>query len=519
MPLQSANRPLFGICAALVTMLGCGQERPEKSSLLVVSLDTVGAEHLRLYGGRVELPALEALAAGGARYDSAWSPWPETGAAHWAMFTGFEPEIHGDVVGQKGSAVGASTLAEALRDAGWRTGAFIGGYTLIREISGIDRGFEHWSQGGLNPGGQPPTGNGTLGRSPKETVKGQYFRRPASEVVEEAAIWVAAQEEPWFAFVHLFDAHFPYHPEQPDRYLPGFQQDLTSIEERLRPMRDDGALATGEEGEAQRAIGRGLYEAAIADLNDPLERLFSAARSRCAANAEPCRVSIVVVADHGESFRADYPFNHRGSLQAEVLRVPLVIAGPGIEAHAHPEPVSLTDLTPTLLDHLGLPVGERQGSSRLALGNGRSVLYARTDPFRPAPVQGGHLGPCLSARTSDGRHTIWWADRTRETQGGNLSEGEADLLLRQYPNSIGDGFASRAYKAPIAPFPFIDPPREPGPNGATPRFKAPHPGKAGPGKAGPGKAGPGKAGAGAPPVGGPQGPRPRPPNPAGPPPR
>jgi arylsulfatase A-like enzyme len=477
MPMRSAEKSLIGIAAALAVTTSYGNDPKENASLLVISLDTVGAEHLRLYGGRVELPALEALAANGSRYDSAWSPWPETGAAHWAMFTGFEPEIHGDVIGQKGSAVGASTLAETLRAGGWRTGAFIGGYTLIREISGIDRGFEHWSQGELNPMGQPPGGSGTKGRSPFEMVKGQYFRRPAAEVAKEATTWMESQQQPWFAFVHLFDAHFPYHPKQADRYLPGFNGDLAATEEMLRPMRDKGALAEGDLGDSQREIGRGLYEAAIAELNEPLELLIAAAKRQCPNQEATCQVNIVVVADHGESFRADYPFNHRGSLQPEVLRVPLVIAGPGIPARVHPEPVSLTDLTPTLLQQLGVDPGVRQGSSRLAPGSGRRVLYARTDPFRPGAVQGGRPGPCLSAHTIDGRHTIWWGDRTRETQGGNLSEGEAELLLRQYPNEIGDGFASRTYKAPIAPFPFLDPPREPGPNGAPPRFNTAHRGK------------------------------------------
>ena len=100
-----------------------------------------------------------------------------------------------------------------------------------------------------------------------------------------------------------------------------------------------------------------------------------------------------MTADHGESFGHGYYFNHRAGLWDGVVRVPLIIAGPGVPAGRRiTEQVGLIDVTPTALDLAGLPRDARmQGASRRPLlagaegAAGSPEVFSITDPWQPHP--------------------------------------------------------------------------------------------------------------------------------------
>ena len=82
-------------------LLGAPSDAPR--SVVIISLDTTRADRLGVYGGRAETPTLTAFAQSGARFDAAFTHFPETCPAHWSMMSGVPPELHGNVAGNRGS--------------------------------------------------------------------------------------------------------------------------------------------------------------------------------------------------------------------------------------------------------------------------------------------------------------------------------------------------------------------------------------------------------------------------------
>ena len=170
-------------------------------------------------------------------------------------------------------------------------------------------------------------------------------QRPGNEVVDDLlAWWRTAGGGPRFAWVHLFDAHSPHVAP-----MPGF---------------------------------RDVYDAEVAFLDQQLGRLVDALD-------QPTLV--VVVGDHGEGLGDHGEVEHGLFVYDSTQRVPLVMAGPGVERAVVREPVSLVDVAPTVLAHLGLK-GLPQADGRVAPGDPpRPVLlesHALTARFGLAP----HLG-------------------------------------------------------------------------------------------------------------------------------
>jgi len=329
-------------------------------SVVIISLDTTRADRLQIYGGRAETPQLAQVAAGGVRFDAAFSHFPETCPSHWAMLSGLPPEAHGPVVPHRGSQSTAPTLAEIAKGAGLTTAAFIGGATLQDSACGLSRGFQVYDDG--------------------FQVDLADMRRPAAEVTAAAVTWMQAQPGPFFAFVHYFDAHFPYTPPPPwdTRYDPDYTGTLDGRDASLDPYR------RGERSPDPRDLAHvlALYDGELSALDAELAPLLAAV---------PKDAVLVITADHGESFEHGYYFNHRGALWDPVIRVPLLIRAPGLPAGAVVDAqVGLVDVTPTALALAGLPVDRRMIGADLSPlirgeGGGRPLVVSWTDPQMPDP--------------------------------------------------------------------------------------------------------------------------------------
>ena len=367
------------LSCVLALTLACGSDSPtvvepppeaetqpqtRGPNVVVLSLDTVSAEHMALYGGPAQMPNLEAVAAAGTTFEHAISHFPETALSHWSMMTGALPAVHGNVPAFGNSRFTGPTLAERLRASGMRTAAFIGGETLTDRSTGMSRGFETYDD--------------------KYPWDRKDLRRPAAEVVAAATEWMSQrhrENQPFFAFVHLFDAHFPYTPAPPwdTAYTQGYTGTLTGSDEDLRPYRDGKKTPTA----ADIAHIAGLYQGELSEMDAALKPLFE--------HASMANTLLIVTSDHGESFRHDYWFNHRGGLWDEITRVPLVIRGPDLpQGERRDGVVGLVDLSPTVLGRLKLAPLEGVHGMDLgptlkgAEGQDR-VAFSITDPERPNP--------------------------------------------------------------------------------------------------------------------------------------
>ena len=322
-------------------------------SIVIISLDTVNAETLALYGGIAQTPNIAKIAARGVLVESAISHFPETCLSHWSMLSGVLPEVHGNAPKNRGSIYTGPTLVEIADSAGYRSGAVIGGITLQDQACGLGRAFDHYDDNVPN--------------NPRD------FTRPAPQVSKNAAAWIQQRPGPYVAFVHYFDAHFPYTPKEKyaAQYATPYAGELTGSDVDLKPFRDGGKTPTA----AELAHIHSLYAAEITQLDADLGPLLDA--------IDLDNTIVVITADHGESFGHDYWFNHREGLWDQVIRVPLIVAGPGFGSGVRiSEQVGLIDLAPTVLAAAGLPTDAgMQGNDFRQQGQADQV-YSVTDPWR-----------------------------------------------------------------------------------------------------------------------------------------
>lgn len=351
-------------------VVACSAETPAPRNLLLVSLDTTRLDHLSTYGyPRPTAPALDRLAAGGAVFSSALSQWTATNPSHTSMFTGLYPHTHG--VGTNTARLPAelSTLAEILAGAGLSTAAFVSGYTLRTGKSGIDRGFEVYD-----------------GR-----IEGT--RRDGRETGEHAIEWLAGREpdEPWFLFLHFYDAHGPYRGD--GRYLDLFRSADPGPRLKFVPEYQQRRDADGEP---------------LRHLNDYIDRYDAEIRYQdevladVLAALDLSRTLVVVVADHGETMterNKGKNLSHATGVHDEQIRIPFVIRSPGVEPAVFREVVETVDILPTVLELLEIPFG--------------------------GAVQGESLAPLLLAEREErldslGYSAVWarqdWQDRERSIQ-------------------------------------------------------------------------------------------------------
>ena len=142
-----------GLIAAVLAGTGLLLARSERTrtwfaanapkNLLLVSIDTLRADHLGSYGyAAAQTPRLDALARSGLRFARATTVMPLTLPAHSSLMTGTFPAWHG-VRDNGGFYLGEdqTTLAETLRDRGFRTGGFVSSFVLDHRW-GIAQGFE-----------------------------------------------------------------------------------------------------------------------------------------------------------------------------------------------------------------------------------------------------------------------------------------------------------------------------------------------------------------------------------------
>src|SRR5262245_40398482 len=178
---------------------------PQKArNLLLVSIDTLRADHLGCYGyAGAQTPRLDGLATRGLRFAQATTVVPLTLPAHSSLLTGTFPAWHG-VRDNGGFYLGEdqTTLAEVLKAKGFRTGGFVGAFVLDRRwgiAQGFDRFFDEFD---LEKFG--------------DAQSMEAIQRPGSEVVDRALEWLGAERErPFFAWVHLYDPHTPYDAPEP----------------------------------------------------------------------------------------------------------------------------------------------------------------------------------------------------------------------------------------------------------------------------------------------------------------
>lgn len=267
-----------------------------KPSIVFITIDTLRADRL----GRGLTPALDGLSASGVRFLNARATVPLTLPSHVSIMTGTLPPEHG--VRENGVIFrhGVEPIARTLRTNGYQTAAFVGAYVLDRRF-GLAEGFDIYDD--------------KVRRDPDAMGRLEAERR-GSEVVDAALAWLDQARTPFFLWIHLYDPHAPY--VAPPEFVA--------------------------------KAGGNAYDGEVAYSDAQAGRLLQRLRDRGYSD----RTVIAVMGDHGEGL-GDHGEQTHGMLAYDAtLRVPLVIAGPGISPGEISTPVSLADVAPTILRHAGI---------------------------------------------------------------------------------------------------------------------------------------------------------------------
>jgi arylsulfatase A-like enzyme len=299
--------------------------------LLLVVIDTLRADAVSVYGA-VEgtTPAFDELARAGRLYTRAYAPSPWTLPSHASLLSGLDLGGHGVGIGGRVVLPGEiETLAERLQAAGYQTAAFSEN-ALVSGDFGFDQGFDHFA---VRSAGEQ------LAAGQKMTI----------DVEAQLSAWLDQRdpERPFFVFINLYDAHEPYAVRDQNPFLP---PGVTT--EDARGLRAGGRtshlICDRLPAAPELGLLRGLYLGEVAEADRKLGAVLEILQERGVAN-----LVTVVTSDHGEHFGERRLLDHEFSIEEEVLRVPLVVRGPGSRAETIDRPIELRDVARSLLAWAG----------------------------------------------------------------------------------------------------------------------------------------------------------------------
>ena len=294
--------------------LGCFLKKPGYNVLLL-TLDTTRADHLRCYGyWNIETPALNRLAREGVIFLRAYAHLPMTLPAHTSILSGTYPLYNG-VVDNGGYRVPDEiiTLPEVLKEHGYTTAGFISAAVLKRTFN-LNQGFEYWNEEDIQP---------------QKEMTALVAERKADRTTDAVLKWLGKNyHKKFFLWVHYYDPHMEYDPPEPYRRLYYFDR----------------------------------YSGEIAFMDSQIKRLFEWMEEKGLFQ----NTIIVAIGDHGESLGEHEEMTHSVFLYEATQHIPFLVYIPGLKnpGRVIKRVVSQIDLMPTVLELLGLPIPEQvQGRS------------------------------------------------------------------------------------------------------------------------------------------------------------
>jgi tetratricopeptide (TPR) repeat protein len=300
--------PFFHIIVIVISLVSAqsagamgNRGREPKYNLLLITIDTLRADHLGCYGyHQVKTPSIDGLAKEGVLFSKAFTPVPITLPSHVTIMTGLYPIQHG--IRNNGNFIlgpDFTTLAEVMKAQGYRTGACIGAFVLD-SLFGLDQGFDFYDDS-----------------LPKEGAAATLLEneRKAEAVTQAGLNWIEKNKAaPFFLWLHYFDPHAIYLPPSP-------------FKEEYKGHLYDGEIA--------------YTDSCIGDLFQGMENLGLMDRT-----------IIILTSDHGEGLGEHGEPTHAIFIYDSTLQIPLIIRDPRgvLPSEKINALVSTLDILPTILD-------------------------------------------------------------------------------------------------------------------------------------------------------------------------
>src|SRR5262245_2708066 len=316
---------------------GSGPARWPRNALLV-SIDTLRPDHLSCYGNpRPTSPHLDELARGGVRFTDVTAAAPWTLPSHATMLTGLYPSHHGVKSHETRLPAGIVTLAEEFQARGFETLAVVNTHNLGAPQYQLDQGFGRFEY---------------ITETDQDSRNGRLINPNMGEVVISTAKELLAARDrarPFFLFLHFYDVHTDLTPKAEYRkeFVQPYQGKLDGRTQQLSGVRKRGEHLS----EADVCFLEEMYDAEIRTFDE----LFGRFLDWLGEQGLREETLILVTSDHGEEFQEHGGVLHGRTQYQELLRVPLLVAGPGVPSGMVIDtPAHGVDVTPTLLGSMGL---------------------------------------------------------------------------------------------------------------------------------------------------------------------
>lgn len=356
-------------------------------NLILITVDCLRADHLSCLGySKRTTPNLDNLASGGVLFSEAISVSHWTTPSFLSIFTSTYPLMYG---GQLYITRLRTNVAEVLKEHGYHTAAFHSNPWLSSHW-GYHRGFDTFDYTI-----QKSRRRSLLSR-PKELGKriigtnGKLYEFlyqvyaalvigcpyiKGEDLNKKAIRWLHDNPNNFFLWLHYMDVHEPYvSPQQ--ALLPFRRWHVCKLDRKAK--NHPHSLSPEELNELIE-----LYDAKISYVDEMISSFLGMLKQNNILE----NTFVIITADHGQQFMEHGYYGHRFCLYDELIRVPLIIVGPGLKAQVVSQQISLLDLAPTILDmieiekpkaFLGNSLLPLTGQNKLRTGNLEAISEADT---------------------------------------------------------------------------------------------------------------------------------------------
>lgn len=342
-------------------------------NVLVVVMDTVRADRMSLYGyGKPTTPKIEAWARSkGLVFERALAPGVWTLPSHASLFTALPVKTHGVNADHQWLDHAELTAAEALRDVGYDTFAFIANPHLSSDtnlLQGFDRMEHPWSPKWRKRAAQHLESklipeDASTAVSPRWEGQGgaahnRYLYKESGPIATDALIgWVKGRAEadrPFFAFLNYMETHLPRVPTRAsrERVMTPAEVERSLTVPQTTTTFHEWMVGVREFDELDLAAISGVYDASLIELDEAVGHLLAALDEAGLSND----TVVVLTSDHGELLGEEHLLLHKYTVHSALSWVPLVIAGPGVQPGRREGATSLSDALPIALALGGVPI-------------------------------------------------------------------------------------------------------------------------------------------------------------------
>ncbi len=339
--MNRSNHILFLIPFLLGIFSGTYGKNPEPTNVIIISVDTLRADHLSCYGYPRRLtPVIDTLAKDGIRFSRSFTVTPLTAPSLSSMLTSLPPHKNGTKKNGLGIFKYIRTLPYYLKKRGYHSAAFISNWPLRKKLSKLNRDFDSYNE-----------------IFTRKRYLGLLNSEGKADIVTERAIkWLDENyQKKFFLWVHYTDPHRKYF------FHKDFNPDFDKLKDAHFPPRTRLFLIK-------------KYDTEIAYTDFYIGQLIKNIKKLGLYR----KALIIFTADHGESFGEHKYFKHGKHLYNSTLNIPLIVKLPwnrkkdSVNNHN----VSIMDITPTILSILKIPIPDHmEGISLLATDPGRHLYF------------------------------------------------------------------------------------------------------------------------------------------------